>query len=867
MKYITLLLCILCLNSSTQASDTERYNADWNSLQKHTVPQWAKDVKFGIYAHWGVYSVSGGWDHTSPNWANDYITGYLKYYHTNPKGEMYQLFNQHVGNINEGVGYKDMANLFKAKKFDPVYWADLIEKSGAKYAGIAAVHHDGFCMWDSDITDLCIGKLGAKRDVMQELYDELNKREIKTIATFHHGRTYAHYQAIRNRFKNKKIYDKIDLFDPQLRNYYWFMGTEDEFSQNRYDLTVEFINKYKPDILWFDAGGGKFSTEKILSHFFNMGIDEKKEVSVHNKGNFGKEFGVYSYENGSHRASFIDWPWEDDTPSAVGWCDWQWANNIVYKKPRHIIVRLCDLVSRNGGLLLSMNPRPDGTFDREQEELLLETGKWLKQNGEAIYNTTPWAIYGEGHLENLSYVQINPKNGNSSREIQPNTELFNKEDFRFTMNGDSLYAMALSTDYTKSCLIKTLSSDLKISSNNQITKVTLLGHGEVTFNRTKDGLLIHLPSSLPNKYALVFKIEVDEDLIKRENGYPNSIVEHPPLTIKATKVSRYDVKFEWEESHDNFTGYFVKWAHKGPDVVNPVNGFRYTDNCSYINKNNRSFDHNKLSPSTTYKYKVFRYIEKDGKIYYEHKGSNKIDATTLEADIYKAVKVVRSSKVLDMISLSNIHNDEDRGTGGYLDYKAKVIDLIPGKSYEMKIEYTIPDKFKQPKISIWIDLDLDGFIDFEDECIKSAVLDKNLSSVTLKLTTPKHIKDNALLRIACYSSDRLNFMERLRFVHIEDYLTKTDLKISTNVNSLINYNSYNMSERHFTVSPNPVINGFYIHQDDIQQHSYEIINIEGEVVSSFTTNGIDTMINPPLKKGIYIIRDRDTQKSIKVIFQ
>jgi alpha-L-fucosidase len=522
-KYLILFAVLLLKTVSTKSQEKE-YEPNWESLRTHVVPTWAEDVKFGIYAHWGVYSVTGAWDYQKPNWGNYYITGYKGFYSTNEKHEQHILFEKNVGKIENGIGYKDLAKQFKAEKFDPKKWVDLIEMSGAKYAGMCAVHHDGYIMWDTDITDLCAGKTGPKRDLAGELFAELKSRGLKTIASFHHGRTVKHFEKVAKHLKKDPQYSNVDLLNPDFYNYYWFMGDRERFTKNRLNLTMEFIDKYSPDVLWFDGGGGKYDTEKILSHFFNDGIKHNKEVSVHNKGNFGKNFGVYSYENGHKRPSYVDWPWEDDTPSAKGWCDWQWDEGMEYKKSNEVIVRLVDLVSRNGGLLLSMNPRPDGTFDKGQEELLLGIGKWLKQNGEAIYGSRPWEIYGEGHIEGLSYVEKNLRGGKDSRAIQPNTELFNSEDVRYTVKDNNLFATVLGIPSDSKIVMKSLSSDKKITKNNKITQISLLGHGALNFKRSTKGIEINLPEKLPNNVALTFKIKVKGKLITRENKGLNGVV-------------------------------------------------------------------------------------------------------------------------------------------------------------------------------------------------------------------------------------------------------------------------------------------------------------------------------------------------------
>jgi alpha-L-fucosidase len=505
-----------------------KYTSDWISLGQHQVPQWAKDAKFGIYAHWGVYAVSGAWDQKNPNWGNGYICAYQRIYSTKKNNEQHALFRKHVGPIEDGYGYKDLAKQFKAENFDPVEWADLIKKSGAKYAGICAIHHDGYAMWDSEVTDLCAGKTGPKRDLYGELITEIEKKGLKTLASFHHARTYKHFSGIVKKLKADPEFSGVDLLDPKYENYYWYIGEEEKFAKKRYALTKEVIDKYKPDVIWFDGGGGKFGTEQILADHFNMAIKENKEVCVHNKGNFGENFGVYSYENGHSRPLYIDWPWEDDTPSGTGWCDWPWFKNIKYKKPRDIVVRLCDLVARNGGLLLSMNPPPDGKLEQGQIDLLLGIGKWLRQNGDAIYSTVPWKIYAEGHTNVLEYYET--LGTKKSRSIQPDPKKLNHEDVRFTRNGENLYATVLGIPPKGKTIIKSLNSKTKISKANKIKSIELLGHGPVKWERTSKALIITLPKKMPNEWALSFKINVTDELDKSKPKVDGSKMRLPKKT-------------------------------------------------------------------------------------------------------------------------------------------------------------------------------------------------------------------------------------------------------------------------------------------------------------------------------------------------
>ncbi|WP_066631682.1 alpha-L-fucosidase [Labilibacter marinus] len=523
--------CSLKKPNNKNQQPIKKYEANWQSLKQHEIPRWALDAKFGVYAHWGAYSQVGTWkDINNINWGNYYITPYAGFYRSNSDDPRRTAFEKRYGSVAEGNGYKHLCDNFSTAGFDPVAWAALVKRSGAKYAGICTIHHDGYAMWDSDVTPHSVGTTGPKRDVLGEILTEFKKQGLKTITTFHHARTYHQFTDIQNNLRKAGMYG-ADLLDPEMEDYYWFLGGKERFVKNRKALTYEVIDRYKPDILWFDgfSGGDDFGTEEILAHFFNMGIEENKEVCVHNKGNFGTNFGIYSYENGAHRPGFVDWPWEDDTPSAVAWCDWPWWYGIEYKKPRDVVVRLADLVARNGGLLLSLNPRPDGSFDKGQIDLLEGIGGWLSQNGEAIYETRPWIIYAEGHVEPLFYQDLSSPIkehafGKEARPIQPDTKKFDVSDIRFTAKGNILYAIQLEVPNDRETVIKSLGMKTEISDKNIIESIELIGHDKVNFVRSNNQLVIDLPENLPNNWALSFKIKVKGKLKQRVLEGKNKVV-------------------------------------------------------------------------------------------------------------------------------------------------------------------------------------------------------------------------------------------------------------------------------------------------------------------------------------------------------
>ena len=391
------------------------------------------------------------------------------------------------------------------------------------------MHHDGYAMWDSDLIRLDAGELGPERDLLGEILSAVKSRGLRTMTSFHHARTYRHFEVVQKKLRAQPGHENVDLLDPTLRDYYWYAGDAEHFADIRYRLTKEVIDKYEPDVIWFDGGGGKFGTERILADFLNMGERAGKEVVVHNKGNFPPEFGVYSYENGYNRPAYVNWPWEDDTHSAAAFNHWPWARDMEYKKAPEVVIRLVDLVARNGGLLLSLNPRPDGKLDQGQIDLLLGIGAWLAQNGDAIYDTVPWKIFAEGNEGRLTYV-VTGSEGQVGRPVQPDTRLFRSSDIRFTRNGETLYATTLGVPGNGTVTIKSLSTHTSVSSTNRIASISLLGHGEVQWLRSGEALVIKLPDELPNDIALAFSITVEGELDKSPPPIDSTKMKMPKQT-------------------------------------------------------------------------------------------------------------------------------------------------------------------------------------------------------------------------------------------------------------------------------------------------------------------------------------------------
>ena len=391
------------------------YKADWEDLKKHVeAPEWFRDAKFGIYFHWGVYTV--------PAYGNEW---YPKWMHTKTGRRSY--YQHHVETYGEPdkFGYHDFVPRFKAERFDADQWADLFAKAGAKYAGPVCEHHDGFSMWASDLTPWNAGAVGPKRDVTGELEKAIRKRGMKFVTTFHHERTQTWYPRVEGWPTTSD--------DPKLQLMY--MNIDEELFNRIFQAKLgEVIDKYRPDLIWFD---GQMTLIKepyhlqFLAYYFNNAKQWGRDVVVTTKKKqYPPEISVEDFEKG-RMDRLTDTCWlTDDTISTGSWC---YTKDLGIKPANEVLHVLIDIASKNGCLLLNISPKSDGTIPDNQRQVLGALGEWLKVNGEAIYNTRPWLTHGEGPTR-LG------KSGGFVRRVT-----YSAADIRYTRSKDgrTLYATAL----------------------------------------------------------------------------------------------------------------------------------------------------------------------------------------------------------------------------------------------------------------------------------------------------------------------------------------------------------------------------------------------------------------------------------------
>lgn len=471
------------------------YSDSWETLTRMQVPAWFTDAKFGIFTHWGLYSVP----EFSNEWysRNMYIKGYPAYEH-----------HRETYGPQKSFGYKDFIPRFTGEKFNADEWLSLFEKAGAKYYFPVAEHHDGFQMYPSELSHYNVAEMGPRRDVLGEL---------KT-ATLAHGLHFAtsNHRAEHWWFMGHGTEFDSDVKEPLHRgDFYWPAQPEPdnqditstpyptaEFLEDWMLRVCELIDAYKPELLYFDWWvqhvAFKPYLRKVAAFYYNRGIEWGMQTAICYKQD-GMAWGAGLVD--IERGNFSDpKPFVWQTDMSVARNSWSYTDSLEYKSAPEIVTALIDAVSKNGNLLLNVGPRADGSIAPRDREILTEIGDWLAVNGEGIYGTRPWKIaqegptvLGEGEFQDQKPVEWTP------------------HDVRFTAKNGAIYAFFLSPAVGSAPLIRNFahfSGTNPPAFHGAVRSVTQLGVGEVSFDVTDEGLRLP-PLTHAHNMPIGYKIMIE----------------------------------------------------------------------------------------------------------------------------------------------------------------------------------------------------------------------------------------------------------------------------------------------------------------------------------------------------------------------
>ena len=473
-----------------------KYKDNWDSLSAHPLPKWFRNAKFGIFIHWGVYSVPA----YGSEWysRNMYIQGSAEFEHH------VKTYGPH-----KEFGYKDFIPMFTAEKYNAAEWAELFQKAGARYVVPVAEHHDGFQMYKSELSHWNAYEMGPKRDTLGELCRELAVRGLVNGSSSHRVEHWFF-------MGHGKEFDS-DIKDPMERgDFYWPAMPEQnfqdiysepvptqEFLEDWLLRTCEIIDNYRPKLLYFDwwiqHSSVKPYLKKLAAYYYNRAEEWGEEVLIsykHDSFMFGTA--VVDIERGQF-ADMKPYYWQTDTSVALN--SWCYTENNRYRNAAELICDMVDIVSKNGNLLLNIGPKADGTIPKEDADILLEIGKWLSLNGEAIYDSHVWRKYGEGPTQVIE--------GQFSDGIKKE---FTSQDIRYTCKGTNIYAIIMKCSEDGSYCIPSLGEQDASSKPNFhgiIKDVQLLGScAGCNWNRDEAGLHLQVEDVQSDK-PIVFRIEID----------------------------------------------------------------------------------------------------------------------------------------------------------------------------------------------------------------------------------------------------------------------------------------------------------------------------------------------------------------------
>jgi alpha-L-fucosidase len=468
------------------------YQPTDESFANYQYPEWFRDAKFGIWAHWGPQAVprQGDW--------------YAKKMYQEGGG-VYKYHLEHYGHPSV-FGYKDIIPLWKAERWDPEKLMELYKRVGAKYFVSMGTHHDNFFLWDSKIHKWNSVNMGPMKDVVGIWQQAAKKQGLKFGVSEHLGASFTWFQTAHLSDKQgPKAGVPYDGADPGYSDLYHAPATPDDrgwltnnlvFQIEWFTSIKELIDNYHPDLLYSDSQMPFEDVGRsLVAHYYNQDITANagalNVVYTCKQSSRGKW--VQDVERGSID-SLCPYPWQTDT--SIG--DWYYRTGQKYMTGTQVIQMLVDIVSKNGNLLLNVVQTPEGDLEPDVISILEEIAGWTPANGEGIYGTRPWKVYGEGP----SMKKQEKGTFGGVRDVRP----YVSEDIRFTIKGEALYAFCMETP-TGDIAITSLGASSKLT-GSKVASVKMLGsESKIKWTQNNDALVIRKPAKLPAWHVLCFKIE------------------------------------------------------------------------------------------------------------------------------------------------------------------------------------------------------------------------------------------------------------------------------------------------------------------------------------------------------------------------
>ncbi len=468
------------------------YQPSNESFKQYRYPDWFRDAKFGIWAHWGPQAVPrmGDW--------------YARHMYEEGSAD-YKYHIAHYGHPSK-FGYKDIIPLWKAEKWDPEKLMALYKKAGARYFVSMASHHDNFFLWNSRIHKWNAVKMGPGKDVVGLWQKAARKQGLRFGVSEHLAASYTWFQASHGADKAGDLKGVFyDGHDPAYADLYHTPAAPDdknwltkntEWMKRWYDVVKELVETYHPDLLYSDSQLPFGETGRsMLANYYNDNILQHKGRldAVYTCKQSSDGMWVQDLERGV-QDSISPFPWQTDT--SIG--DWYYRTGQAYKSATDIIRMLVDIVSKNGNLLINIVQTPEGDLEPDMLQTLEEIGSWMAVNGEGIYGSRPWKIFGE---KPASAAAVKAGHFNEGK-IK-----YTAEDIRFTVKGRNLYAYFLDTPGNE-FRIRSLGRNAGLN-DKKISSVKLLGYPDkVQWKQEDDALVISRPAQLPSWKVIGVKLEM-----------------------------------------------------------------------------------------------------------------------------------------------------------------------------------------------------------------------------------------------------------------------------------------------------------------------------------------------------------------------